>query len=128
MKPEQIADFDAFDISAVARIGTAVTGTNTYRSQVTDLQGVKNPSYQLFWTGTPTGVFVVQGSNRAKRDDTTDADWTTPVPLDRPIVQPAGGASNDFVDLSGFPFRFVRIKYTNTSGTGNIFAPFHAKE
>lgn len=127
MKPEQIPDFDAFDISAVARIGTPVTGTNIYRSQVTDLQGIKNPCYQLFWTGTPTGTFIVQGSNRVKRDDTTDNDWTT-VPLDRPIVQPAGAAGGDFVDLGGFPFRYMRLKYTNASGSGNIFAPGHAKE
>src|SRR5438270_8030756 len=99
MKPEQIDNFDAFDISAVARIGTAVTGTNVYRGQPTDLQGCRSASYTLFWTGTPTGTFVMQASNRIRRDDTTDADWLD-VTLDKPIVQPAGGASKDYVDLT----------------------------
>lgn len=127
MKPEQIANFDAFDPTDT-RVGTAVSGTTTYRGQVTDLQGIKNPCYQLIWSGTPTGAFVFQGTNRARRaDDTTDNDWID-VTLDRPVINPAGSASKDFADLSGWPFRFVRPKYTNASSNGVIFAPFHAKE
>lgn len=127
MKPEQITEFDAFSGGAPGRVGTAVSGTTVYRGQPTDLQGNRSASYTLFWTGTPTGTFVMQASNRTRRDDTTDADWIDVV-LDKPIVQPAGSASKDYVDLTDWPFRFVRPKYTNASGAGNIFADFQGKE
>lgn len=101
--------------------GVAVSGTTTYYSDVTDVSRILNPSYHLEWSGAPTGVFTVQGSNKDSPNPASDADWFNP-PLAIAIVQPAGSASKDFVDLSGWPFRKVRLKYVNASGTGVINA------
>lgn len=101
--------------------GVAVSGTTTYYSDPTDVARILNPSYHLEWSGTPTGTFTVWGSNKTDPNLTNDADWFSPA-LAIAIVQPAGTASKDFVDLGGWPFRKLRLKYVNASGTGTIHA------
>lgn len=101
--------------------GVAVSGTTVYYSDLTDVSGILNPSYHLEWSGTPTGTFTIWGSNKENPILTSDADWFNPT-LAVAIVQPAGSASKDFVDLTSWPFRKVRVKYVNASGTGTINA------
>lgn len=113
-----------FDVFAAV----AVSGTTVYRSLKTSVKLVKDSSYTLEWTGTPAGTFVVQVSNRPSTglSDSTDTGWVT-LTLDRAITQPAGAASGDAVDLAGLPYAWVRLKYTNASGSGNITAYVTAK-
>jgi len=106
--------------------GVAVSGTTVYYSDRSQINGLADSSYQLQWTGTPNGTFIVQVSNKPDPINTTDADWIT-LPLSVAIVQPAGSASGDLVDLAGCPFKWVRLKYTNASSTGTIFAWFAGK-
>ncbi|MCA1824405.1 MAG: hypothetical protein LC640_09130 [Frankia sp.] len=101
--------------------GVAVSGTTTYYGTPMDLLSILNPSLHLEWTGTPTGTFTIWASNKRQPNLANDADWFNP-PLAVPIVQPAGSASKDFVDLTGWPFRWCRPKYVNASGTGTINA------
>jgi len=101
--------------------GVAVSGTTTYYSDITDVSSVLNPSYHLEWTGTPTGTFTVWGSNKENPVAANDNDWFNPT-LAVAINQPAGSASKDFVDLTSWPFRKVRLKYVNASGSGTISA------
>jgi hypothetical protein len=106
--------------------GTAVTGTNTYYSAPSDLRGLSMPSYDLYWTGTVAGTFSVMVSNKPSPSMANDADWKT-LALGTAIVQPAGSAAGDYIDLAPFPFRWVRLKYVNASGSGNVFAYVVAK-
>jgi hypothetical protein len=101
--------------------GVAVSGALTFYSDMTDVSSILNPSYHLVWTGTPTGTFTVWGSNKEDPNPANDNDWFNPT-LAVAIVQPAGSASKDFVDLSGWPFRKVRLKYVNSASTGVINA------
>lgn len=101
--------------------GTAVTAVQTAYSAPTDVSRCGDSGYQLAWTGTPTGVFTVQVSNRDRPVLTSDAEWST-LALAIPIVQPAGSAGADYVDLALMPFHWVRLKYVNASGTGVVFA------
>lgn len=101
--------------------GVAVSLTTTYYGTPMDTRSILNPSLHLEWTGTPTGVFTVWGSNKDRPNPATDADWFNP-PLAVAIVQPAGAAGKDFVDLSGWPFRWCRPKYVNASGVGVVNA------
>lgn len=100
--------------------GVAVSSTTVYRSTRTNLRTVNNASYQLRW-GTNVGTFVVQVSNHPDPAEATDTDWDT-APLDIAITQPTGSNTGDIVDLSGLPYTWVRLKYTNASGTGTIHA------
>lgn len=101
--------------------GAAVTGAMTVYSDPTDVARILNPSYHLEWSGTPTGTFTVWGSNKVDPKLADDSDWFNPT-LAVAIVQPAGTASKDFVDLAGWPFRKMRLKYVNASGTGVVNA------
>lgn len=104
----------------------AVTGTNSYYSPVQKIQNVRDCSYQLSWTGTPTGTFAVWVSNKFLPDTTTDNDWVQ-LSLAVAIVQPAGAASKDIADISAAPFMHMRLKYVNASGSGTITADFCGK-
>lgn len=101
--------------------GVALSGVATARSDATNINRIMSAGYQLFWTGTLAGVFTVQVSNKPNPDPATDADWSD-LALDKAIVQPAGSASKDYVDLSSLPFCWMRLKYVNASGNGSIFA------
>lgn len=99
----------------------AVSSTTVYYSDPTNLRNCSQAAYQLLWTGTPTGTFVVQVSNVPKPALGTDTDWKELV-LAVAITQPAGSATGDYIDLTPLPFLWVRLKYTNGSGSGAITA------
>jgi hypothetical protein len=106
--------------------GTAVSSTNTYYSLATDLSVLKNASYDVYW-GTNVGTFTVQVSNKRAPVTSSDADWKA-LSLARPITQPSGTSGGDYVDLSWLAFKWVRLKYVNISGSGNIQAFMLARE
>lgn len=101
--------------------GVDVSGVTVFRGTPMLISRLANCSYQFLWTGTPTGTFTIQVSNKPNPDLATDTDWTT-LTLATAITQPAGSASNDFVDLSGLPALWVRPRYVNAASTGKIFA------
>lgn len=95
--------------------GVAVSSTNTYYSG--KISGSVELSLQLSWTGTPTGTFTVQGSDKAEPDVTTDTDWYTITPTTAPS-NPAGSASSTFGRVNDFNCKWKRVKYVNASGSG----------
>ncbi len=117
--------------STPAESGTAVTqkvysavsvsSTSTYYSTATEVRQFENVSYQLVWSGTPTGTFTVWVSNLVAPSLVNDTDWIS-LTLATAISQPAGSASKYSVDLSSLPFYWVRLKYVNASGSGTITA------
>jgi len=74
-------------------------------------------SYQLIYTGSPTGTFSVQVSN----DETTWEDVafdTTPTA--------SGAGDTDFLEIETGA-KFIRLNYTASSGTGTLQAKMTAK-
>jgi hypothetical protein len=102
---------------AVASAGTKYTDP---------FDGSLATSLQIFNTGTVTGVWIIQVSSKVSPVLNTDTDWTT-LTLGGSITQPAGAASNDYIDLSSLGSRWARGKYTHTSGAGNVEAWAHTK-
>lgn len=101
---------------------TSITGTET------NCEGIGTLSYQVKWaaTGTPIGVLSFEQSNNYDRDTGT-GDW---VPCDSTRIlglsscHPAGTAGSHLITIGTdvFQGRWIRIKYTRTSGTGTINA------
>ena len=97
---------------------TAVSGTNAYTSSVTTmLPDIYNVGYQCnIVSGTPNGEFTFEASN----DNTNWVD----LGVDPAATVTAGvftdGGTSFLASLNELPFEFVRAKYTNSSGTGNV--------
>ena len=70
-------------------------------------------SLMLKWTGTPTGVFKLQGSN----DDSTVEDWED---ITGSNFSTLGAAGQVVFNYDTAPFRWLRVVYTFTSGTGTL--------
>ncbi len=87
-----------------------MTGTAVITSPAVDVLNFDNHGLQVHWTGTPTGNFEVQVSN-----DGTTYDTLTFEPL---LAQPAGSASGYAVNLNQISWKWLRVRYTNASGTG----------
>lgn len=95
-------------------------------SLITVIQRLPGISYDLVWTGTPTGTFAVQVSNTVTlRPDGTAAtagSWNT-LPTSAfagTYPAPAGSAGNGFLDIVGTEAYAVRLVYTFVSGSGSL--------
>lgn len=102
-------------------------------SHPTIIQRLPGISYDLKWTGTPTGVFQIQVSNTYTQNpdgSTANAGNWTVVPSSAFVgtyPAPAGGADIGFIDVVGTEAYAIRIVYVRTSGTGNLTVVAAAK-
>lgn len=94
----------------------------------TNIEQISCLSYDIAWTGTPTGTFAVQVSNTyvpsaAPGNLRQNAgNWTT-IPaanFQGTYPTPAGSADNGALDLDVTAFSWVRLVYTRSSGTGTL--------
>jgi hypothetical protein len=110
--------------------GGSMTGTAVVTSDPTNISGLAGISYQFVWTGTPNGSFSFEVSNNHDPDRASSSTWTalsTSLISGYSGINPAGSASNSYIDLLGLQAKWVRCKYTNASSTGTLNAWAHAK-
>lgn len=80
-------------------------------------------SIQLVFTGAPVGTFKLQASNDVGTEDKGGAGWSdTGVThwTDLDSSQAISAAGDLMYNYRGAGFRWVRVVYTKTSGTGTI--------
>lgn len=118
-----------FIINKAYLIGT-ITGVNPAQvsgdmstdiiSPLTHIDTGDQICYQCHWTSSSAvGVISVQGSV----DGTTWDDITfTPA-----LAQPTSNNGGYLINLALVPFPLIRLKYTRTSGTGNLVVYMSAK-
>lgn len=109
----------------------AMTGTNTITSQVFSIEQQQGAAFQPKWTGTPTGTFIIQVSldyvpNPQNASTPINAGtWST---LSASVSgNPVGGAGNTYVPVYGSCGCYIRLSYTNSSGSGVLGGTFAAK-
>lgn len=91
-------------------------------SQPSDLWRCTSASYEVEYTGTPTGDFEVWVTDHwDNRTDPTYANFKE-LTLASPIAAAAGAPGNALVDLTDIPFRWVQLRYDRTGGTGTMNA------
>lgn len=101
-----------------------MTGTTVLTSPAVHILNLDNVYVQLDFTGTPTGTFAVQVSG----DHTQDQEGNVLVPghwvtLTLSPSPAAAGAANDIgIDLNQLGAPYLRVVYTNASGTGVLNA------
>lgn len=74
-------------------------------------------SIQLVFTGTPVGEFKLQGS----LDAGTPSNWTDITGSEESITE----AGDILWNAQGVGYRWVRLVYTSTSGTGTLTSYRH---
>lgn len=92
-------------------LGT-MSGTNTIYSNIVDVSKMDNIGLEINWTGTPTGTITINGSNSGVN--------FYPLTFSPILTQPSGSSGGYLIDLSGYPFKYIMIKYVNASGSGSI--------
>jgi hypothetical protein len=111
-----------------------MSGTNTITSAVTNISYKDSVAIQLQFTGTPVGTFSVQVSIDYRPQPSQTGDTGSPpsngtwVPLTLSAVPVAAGSADQItIDMSQVAAPFVRVQYTNTSGTGTLNGFISAK-
>jgi hypothetical protein len=103
----------------------AVSGTATYTSTVVEIENLDNVYLQLESSGTMTGSYTVQVSNDYNQDNQGNVinagQWVTLTLSPSPTVA-AGSPSPIGIDCNQLGAPFLRVQYTNASGTGTVNA------
>jgi hypothetical protein len=91
----------------------SMTGTTQIASAAIDMLRMCYASFEAVWTGTPVGLLSVDVS----------MDNVTFYPTGTQINnQPNGSASGEFINIGPGEFggRYLRLSYTNSSGSGSL--------
>jgi hypothetical protein len=106
-----------------------MTGTSTLTSTVTNIQFLDLIGLQMNFTGTPTGTFQVQVSADYVLDNNGNVinpgNWINLVLPTAPVA--AGAPGNIYIDIIDTSAPWIRLQYTNASGTGVLNAFITAK-
>lgn len=127
-----------FQVFSASLGNQTMTGTNVLTSAVTAILYRDNVSYFVSWTGTPNGTFQVQGSidyNPGSPQDlgvggaVNSGTWTTINAVDGSGNTPvaSGSPGQILFNLSHLSFPFIRLIYTNSSGSGTLTGWITAK-
>lgn len=98
----------------------AMTGTSVIYSQILDVSRMDSIGLEVSWTGTPVGTIQIMASNSGI---SFYALTFSPV-----LTQPGGSAGGYVIDLQLYPFKYVMLQYTNSTGTGVLNAWMQAKD
>jgi len=98
-------------------------------SLVTVIQTNSMISYDISWTGTPTGTFSVQVSDTYQQNAagvvSVPGNWSTLPLSSTPTL--TGSAGNGAIDIDASGFYAIRLVYNYTSGTGVLNATVSGK-
>lgn len=96
----------------------AASSTDTYYSRKMQVSEEGLVGFTLETTGNLTGVFTLWYSDEDRPSLSDDTDWvqdTSWVP-----TNPAAGTTKVKYVIADLKCRWVRVKYVNASGTGNL--------
>lgn len=97
-------------------------------SPVMTLDRIDQVAFDVKWTSSnAVGVISVQGSNDPLANtDPANAHWNDIV-FSPALSQPNSTNGGYMVSMALIPFTYIRVKYTRTSGTGNLIVYASAK-
>lgn len=99
----------------------AMATTATIYSQILDVSRMDSIGLEIAWSGTPTGTIQVMASN-------SGINFVALSGFNPAITQPAGSAGATLIDLYLYPFKYVLLVYTNSSGSGTMTAYAQCKD
>lgn len=97
-----------------------MTSTSTITSLITEIRGFDNIAYDIQFTGTPTGTFSVQVSSSYDPITNPNAIF---IALTLSLVPVASGSAGQIgIDINQSGFQWIKLVYTNSSGSGTLNA------
>lgn len=93
------------------------------------LDMIDNVAFDVKWTSSnAVGVISVQATNDPLAVSSTpdSANWND-LTFDPILTQPNSNNGAYMINLALVPFTYIRLKYTRTSGTGNLTVYASAK-
>ena len=127
---------DSTPIMSAALGNSTLPASGTMNSIGIEVNQLYDLSIQASWTGAPVGTFTVQVSNDIVPLAPTTSNPVGPDPAANVInwstytgsaVVTTGTAGNWMWITQLAPYKWVRLSYTATSGTGTVAANFFAK-
>ncbi len=102
----------------------SMSGVTVFISSVTSILYRDSLAYQCAWSGNPTGTFDVQGSvdfnlGLPESGGGLNAGTWTSITLSA-TVSAAGTPSTALINLSQLAFPYIRLQYTNSTGSGSL--------
>lgn len=90
------------------------------------LEDTRTFAIQAVWSGTPTGTLRLQASCDRGTEGNVDnvVNWSNIASTD---VALAGAAGGQLWNIDGAGYRWVRVQYVRTSGTGTLNARISVK-
>lgn len=90
-----------------------MTATAVRYSQILDVSKMDSIGLELDWTSTPVGTFVLYGSVSGASFYDVTALFLTPA-----IANPSGSNSGTLAGYKQYEYKYLMVKYTNTSSSG----------
>lgn len=107
--------FDSEDIS--------ITAT----SSKSNVDGIDQAAVVISWSGTaPVGVVTFESSNSDAKDFQNNNEVWEELDFGLAVIAVSGATGSHQVVFNALPFKWLRIKYTSTSGIGSIIAHLNA--
>jgi hypothetical protein len=95
----------------------------TINSAGQDIQNVPLGAIHAVWTGAPVGTIIVQASADLTSTAASVVNWTT---VSGSTVA-VSGAGDVMINFSNVGYKWMRLQYTKTSGTGTLNAILDTK-
>lgn len=98
----------------------AMASTNTIYSNIQDITFLDNVGLEVTYTGTPTGTIQILGSISGVN--------FYPITFSPALTQPGGSAGGYLINLNQWPWKYIFVQYTNSSGTGSLGVWINSKD
>lgn len=102
--------------------GQAVSGTNTYSSNPIDVGSISWATFDIRWASSPTGTLAVQES----LDGSTWYSLPAGAITNPSLSSPAGSGGSECIHVQCRGTNFLRVTYTNSTGSGTLLVMAHA--
>lgn len=99
----------------------------TITSAATNVEFLDNIGFQIVWTSSDAiGTITIEGSNTYNPNLNVAGSWFA-LTFSPALTQPASNNGNYGISVNQFPWSWIRVVYTRSSGSGTLTATLSAK-
>jgi hypothetical protein len=99
-----------------------MTGTSKVSTNYIDVDHISAAAFDIRWTGTPTGTLIIEES----LNSTTWYTVNSSAIVNPSLTSPTGSAGSELLHVPCRATHYLRVTYTNSSGSGALTVYAHA--